>query len=177
MPSNDPRLYSMRLSITAAKMQVATNSFLNKRPILKSPGAEDGSTPAVYYTEADGISFLEALWRTTPQSVRLVQHTEDGYGLSLSPATLDQYPLNSDLPSDITHLIATLNPPLCGREIFELMERLNETIKSQKTKPDQSLTELNEDVKGRSYNSDYDIIDPDDVLMTAEEVRNYIKNV
>jgi len=165
----------MRLSITAAKIQVATNSFLNKRPILKTPGAEDGSTPDVYYAEADGISFLEALWRTTPHSVRLVQHTEDGYGLSVSPATLDQYPLNSDLPSEITHLIATLNPPLCGREIFELMERLNETIKFQESNPDQSMTDLNEDVKGQSYNSSFDIIDPDKVLMTAEEVRQYLK--
>jgi len=175
MPSNDPRLYSMRLSITAAKIQVATNSFLSKRPILKTAGAEDGSSPDVYYTEADGISFLEALWRATPHSVRLVQHTEDGYGLSVSPATLDQYPLNSDLPSEATHLIATLNPPLCGREIFELMERLNEIIKFQESNPDQSMTDLNEDVKGQSYNSSIDVIDPAKVLMTAEEVRQYLK--
>jgi len=174
MPSNDKRLYALRLSIGAASTLPTTNSFFNKRPIVKTPGSDEGEPP-IYYEEADDLSLLSALWRHNPSAVRLVKHVSEGTAYPVNPATLDQYPLDSTLPVEATHIVAILNPPFSGREIYDLMERVRETIKEIKANPNNTEEQINQAVEGKSYNPDFDVIDSDYVLMTHDEVREYIK--
>jgi hypothetical protein len=67
MASNDSRTHYLRNTIAGFTTLTVPQSFLDNRPLIKTEGDEE--KPPTFYTEADGLTFFEAMKLYRPHSV------------------------------------------------------------------------------------------------------------
>ena len=110
MPTNDSRLYYLRLTKAGFSNIPVKQAFLDNRPLVKTPGDEE--TDPVHYTEADGLTLLDYMRLLAPHRVAL--YREEGGKAREHLGTLDRHP--DALPDDMTHAVAGL-PEMTPEEI------------------------------------------------------------
>jgi hypothetical protein len=107
MPTNDERLYYIRLSKAGFSGLPVQQEFLDARPLVKPEATEEEE--AVYYTEADGLTFEQAMRLYKPHSVALMKEV-DGE----APVNLGTLADHDELPEEMTHVFFALNGPKMG---------------------------------------------------------------
>jgi hypothetical protein len=104
MPSNDSRQHYLRNTIAGFTTLTVPQSFLDNRPLLKTEATE--TEEATYYTEADGLTFFEAMKLYRPHSVGFYDESGDKPRLV---TTLDQVDTPEDIPEDATNVFYGLH--------------------------------------------------------------------
>ncbi len=112
--SNDSRQFYVRLSKAGFQGLPVSQTFLDKRPLVKTPATEEAD--AVYYTAADGLTFEAAMRLYAPHTVALMQ---EGSGAPINLGTLDA---NETLPEGMTHAFFGLH----NWSPFEIAELVNQ---------------------------------------------------
>ena len=118
MPTNDERLYYIRLTKAGFQGLAVKQAFLDARPLVKVSADEEAEPPVeeVLYTEQDNLTYEAAMRLYKPHSVALLQEVEGDAPINLG--TLDQY---DTLPEEMTHAFFALsNPKLQPLEIAAL---------------------------------------------------------
>lgn len=121
MPTNDERLYYIRLSKAGFSTLPVKQAFLDARPLVKTPATDEEE--AVYYAEADALTFEAAMRLYKPHTVALYQEVEGEAPKHLG--TLDQH---DPLPEEMTHAFYALNSPKMGPFEIAALVRQADTV-------------------------------------------------
>ncbi len=108
MPSNDSRQNYLRNTITGFTTLPVPQSFLDNRPLVKTPADEDAGTEAVYYTEADGLTYFEAMKLYRPHSVGFYDESAGAPNDNML-GTLADYDTPEDIPEEATNVFYGLH--------------------------------------------------------------------
>jgi hypothetical protein len=107
MPTNDERNYYIRNTKVGFQNLLVAQAFFDARPLVKTEATEEEE--AVYYTEADGLTFEQAMRLYKPHSVALMKEV-DGE----APVNLGTLADHDELPEEMTHVFFALNGPKMG---------------------------------------------------------------
>ena len=118
MPSSDSRTHYIRLTKAGFETLTVKQAFLDRRPLVKVEATEED--PAVYYSEADGLTFEQAMRLYAPESVALMQEAE-----GVTPVNLGTLEASETLPEDMTHAFFGLHN-LSAVEIAELVRQADQ---------------------------------------------------
>jgi hypothetical protein len=95
MPSSDTRQQYLRNTIAGFTTLTVPQSFLDNRPLVKTEATDEAD--AVYYTEADGLTFFDAMKLYRPSSVGFYDESGDNPELL---TTLDNVETPADIPAE-----------------------------------------------------------------------------
>lgn len=109
MPTNDERIYYIRLTKSGFQNLSVSQAFFDARPLVKTPADEDAGTAAVFYSEADNLSYEVALRLYKPHSVACMQESA---GEGVAPLNLGILTDLNPLPAECTHVFFALNSPV-----------------------------------------------------------------